>query len=51
LLRVLPDYQGSRGALFLVYPSARFVPQAVSLLREHLFAELRDWFAGKDGKA
>jgi DNA-binding transcriptional LysR family regulator len=47
LQRVLPDHQGATGALYLVYPSAQFVPQAISLLREHLFIELRRWFTEK----
>jgi DNA-binding transcriptional LysR family regulator len=44
LTRILPDHRGPLGALYLVYPSAQFVPQAVSLLREHLYTELRNNF-------
>ena len=47
LRRVLPDHRGPLGALHLVYPSTQFVPQAVSLLREHLYLELKKVF-GKD---
>jgi|RhiMethySRZTD1v2_1073278.scaffolds.fasta_scaffold06871_6 DNA-binding transcriptional LysR family regulator len=45
LKRVLPDFRGPLGSLYLIYPSTRFVPQAVALLREHLFVELRGLFA------
>jgi DNA-binding transcriptional LysR family regulator len=41
LVRILPEYRGPLGALFLIYPAARFVPQAVRLLREHLYESLR----------
>jgi DNA-binding transcriptional LysR family regulator len=36
LVRVLPDYAAPGGALHVVYPSARFVPQRVALLRDFL---------------
>ena len=44
LVRVLPAWTGPTGALFLVYPSSRQVPQRVVLLREHLFERLRKTF-------
>jgi DNA-binding transcriptional LysR family regulator len=36
LVRVLPDYAAPGGALHVVYPSARYVPQRVALLRDFL---------------
>lgn len=36
LLRVLPEYAAPGGALHVVYPSARYVPQRVALLRDFL---------------
>jgi DNA-binding transcriptional LysR family regulator len=36
LVRILPDYAAPGGALHVVYPSARFVPQRVALLRDFL---------------
>ena len=46
LVRVLPDWELHGGAvLHLAYPSARFVPQRVVMLREYLQREL-----GKIGK-
>jgi DNA-binding transcriptional LysR family regulator len=36
LLRVLPDYSASSGALFVIYPSARQVPTKVTLFRDFL---------------
>ena len=36
LFRVLPDYAAPGGALHVVYPSARYVPQRVALLRDFL---------------
>jgi DNA-binding transcriptional LysR family regulator len=44
LVRVLPTWSGPTGALFLVYPSSRQVPQRVVLLREHLYESLRNTF-------
>ncbi len=43
LVRILPEwrFEGS-GALHVVYPSARFVPQRVVALREHLVKRLAD---------
>lgn len=41
LVRVLPEWCGPGGSLYLVYPAARHVPQRVMLLREHLFEHLR----------
>lgn len=40
LVRVLPDWAAPGGALHLVYPSARLVPQRVVLFREYLLREL-----------
>jgi DNA-binding transcriptional LysR family regulator len=36
LVRVLPEYAAPGGALHVVYPSARYVPQRVALLRDFL---------------
>jgi DNA-binding transcriptional LysR family regulator len=36
LLRVLPEYAAPGGALHVVYPSARYMPQRVALLRDFL---------------
>jgi DNA-binding transcriptional LysR family regulator len=41
LVRVLPAWRGPSGGLYLVYPTARLVPQRVLLLREHLYESLR----------
>lgn len=40
LVRVLPEWEVSGAPLHLVYPSARFVPQRVILLREYFLREL-----------
>jgi DNA-binding transcriptional LysR family regulator len=36
LVRVLPEYAAPGGALHVVYPSARYMPQRVALLRDFL---------------
>jgi DNA-binding transcriptional LysR family regulator len=36
LVRLLPEYAAPGGALHVVYPSARYVPQRVALLRDFL---------------
>ncbi|MDB4933414.1 MAG: Transcriptional regulator, LysR family [Labilithrix sp.] len=46
LVRVLPGWALNGAVLHVAYPSARFVPQRVVVLREYLFDEL-----GKIGKA
>jgi DNA-binding transcriptional LysR family regulator len=46
LVRVLPDWAVNGAVLHLAYPSARFVPQRVVVLREYFLREL-----GKIGKA
>jgi DNA-binding transcriptional LysR family regulator len=38
LVRVLPEYAAPGGVLHIVYPSARYVPQRVALLRDFLVA-------------
>ncbi|MBX3225704.1 MAG: LysR family transcriptional regulator [Labilithrix sp.] len=45
LVRVLPEWYGPPMPLSIVYPSARFVPHRVALLRDHLLTELTklDW--------
>jgi DNA-binding transcriptional LysR family regulator len=40
LVRVLPDWSLSGAELSIVYPSARFVPQRVAVVRDYLLAEL-----------
>jgi hypothetical protein len=35
-VRVLPEYAAPGGVLHIVYPSARYVPQRVALLRDFL---------------
>ncbi len=40
LTRVLPSYATAGGPLHLVYPSARFLPKRVALLRDQLLKEL-----------
>jgi DNA-binding transcriptional LysR family regulator len=40
LVRVLPDWSLNGAVLHVAYPSARFVPQRVVVLREHLLSEL-----------
>lgn len=40
LVRVLRDWQLSGAILHIAYPSARFVPQRVVVLREYLFRQL-----------
>ena len=40
LVRVLPDFATAGAPLHLVYPSARFLPKRVSLLRDQLLEEL-----------
>jgi DNA-binding transcriptional LysR family regulator len=40
LVRVLPQWRGSTGALYLVCPPARHVPHAVQLVRDYLLSEL-----------
>lgn len=40
LQRVLPHYASAGSPLHLVYPSARFVPKRVALLRDALLAEI-----------
>jgi DNA-binding transcriptional LysR family regulator len=40
LVRVLPEWRAARSALYVVYPSARYVPQRVIAFRELLIAEL-----------
>jgi DNA-binding transcriptional LysR family regulator len=44
LVRVLPHHSLGSGPLHVVYPSARFVPQRVVLLREFLVEELTKEF-------
>lgn len=41
LVGVMPGYHGLAGAIHLVYPSARFLPQRVVLLRDFLLRELK----------
>jgi DNA-binding transcriptional LysR family regulator len=41
VIRVLPEWVGPASLLSLVYPSARFVPQRVVLVRDYLLEELR----------
>jgi DNA-binding transcriptional LysR family regulator len=41
LVRLLPGWHGPAGALYLLSPSARHVRQAVQLLREYLYVELK----------
>jgi DNA-binding transcriptional LysR family regulator len=40
LVRVLPKWRVARSAVYVVYPSARYVPQRVIAFREVLIAEL-----------
>jgi DNA-binding transcriptional LysR family regulator len=40
LVRVLPEWELNGGVLHIAYPSARFVPQRVVVLREYLLREL-----------
>ena len=40
LMRVLPSYTVSGGAIYVVSPPLRHLPTRVALLREHLIAEL-----------
>jgi DNA-binding transcriptional LysR family regulator len=40
LVRVLPEWELNGAVLHLAYPSARFVPQRVALLRDYFFREL-----------
>ena len=40
LTRVLPDHTTTGVALNLVYPSARFLPKRVTLLRDQLLKDL-----------
>jgi len=42
LLRILPEYAAPGGALHVVYPSARYVPQRVALLRDFLVQGLQE---------
>lgn len=45
LIRLLPEWSLGTGAeLFIVYPSARFVPQRVAVVRDYLVAELGSVF-------
>jgi DNA-binding transcriptional LysR family regulator len=37
---ILPEYRVSRGSVYVVLPSAAFVPARVALLRDHLVAHL-----------
>jgi hypothetical protein len=39
-VRVLEDWSLNGAVLHVAYPSARFVPQRVVVLREHLLSEL-----------
>lgn len=41
VVRVLPDWVGPSGGLYLVHAPARHVPQRTVLLREHLFIHLQ----------
>jgi DNA-binding transcriptional LysR family regulator len=41
LVRLLPEWHGPAGALYVLSPSARHVRQAVQLLREYLYVELK----------
>lgn len=50
LVRLLPDYQLSGAILHIAYPSARFVPQRVIVLREYLAKELAKMSAVCDRK-
>ncbi len=40
LVRVLPEWRVARSAVYVVYPSARYVPQRVIAFRERLVREL-----------
>ena len=40
LVRVLPEWSLSGAVLHVAYPSTRFVPQRVVVLREYLLADL-----------
>lgn len=40
LVRILPSWSHGGGELSVVYPSARFLPRRVALVRDHLIAEL-----------
>ena len=40
LVPILPRYSQATGNLFIVYPSARHLPQRVAVLRDHLLKEL-----------
>jgi DNA-binding transcriptional LysR family regulator len=40
LVRVLPEYVARGGALHLVYPSARYLPQRAVVFRDFLVAAL-----------
>jgi DNA-binding transcriptional LysR family regulator len=40
VIRVLPEWVGSTAQLSLIYPSARFVPQRVVLVRDFMLREL-----------
>jgi DNA-binding transcriptional LysR family regulator len=41
LVSVLPQYQQETGAIYLVHPRTRHLPQRVRLLRDFLFQEIR----------
>ncbi len=41
LVRVLPDYSGFSSPIHLVYPSARFLPARVTVLRDFLLKNLK----------
>jgi DNA-binding transcriptional LysR family regulator len=45
LVSILPNYQLHAGALYLVHPASRQLPQRVRLLRDFLFQEIRREFA------
>jgi DNA-binding transcriptional LysR family regulator len=50
LVRVLSDYAAPGGALHVVYPSARFVPQRVALLRDFLVQGLLERTSSCDAR-
>jgi DNA-binding transcriptional LysR family regulator len=50
LLRVLPEYAAPGGALHVVYPSARYVPQRVALLRDFLVQGLLERTSACDAR-